>query len=312
MSEILRRTCGDLPAPSVEEVAEGVFAYVQLDGSWGLNNAGILCGSRGALLIDTSFTAPRARRLAEAVAQLTPQAVRTVINTHHHGDHTYGNFVFPEATVIAHERCREAVLATGLATTKMFPGVDWGEIEIVAPFVTFSDRLSVYVDDLKVELVEMGPAAHTTNDIVAWIESSGVLFAGDLVLHGATPFVLMGSVSGALDALDRLRAFGSTVIVPGHGAVCGPEVIDDQVSYLQLVQDTAAAASKQRLSPLEAARHCDLGGFAAWTDPERLVGNLHRAFSELSGDPPGAPLPYPAIFQEMIAFNGGEPLRCCA
>ena len=312
MSEILPRDCGELPAPTVEEVGDGVFAYVQLDGSWGLNNAGILCGSRGVVLVDTSFTAPRARRLAAAVAELTPQAVRTVINTHHHGDHTYGNFVFPEATVIAHERCREAVLATGLATTKMFPGVDWGEIEVVAPFVTFSDRLSVYVDDLKVELVEMGPAAHTTNDIVAWIESSGVLFSGDVVLHGATPFVLMGSVSGALHALERLRALGPRLIVPGHGAVCGPDVIDDQVSYLRLVQETATKAAAAGLSPLEAARQCELGRFAAWTDPERLVGNLHRALSELNGDDPGAPLPYPAIFQEMITFNGGEPLRCCA
>lgn len=68
MSDLLRRDCGELPAPTVEEVAEGVFAYVQLDGSWGLNNAGILRGSRGALLIDTSFTASRARRLADTVA----------------------------------------------------------------------------------------------------------------------------------------------------------------------------------------------------------------------------------------------------
>jgi cyclase len=312
MSDLLRRNCSELPPPSVEEVADGVFAYVQMDGSWGLNNAGILRGSRGAVLIDTSFTARRARRLADTVAQLTPLPVRTVINTHHHGDHTYGNFVFPEATVIAHERCREAVLSTGLATTNMFPEVEWGAIEIVAPFVTFSDRLSVFVDDLKVELVEMGPAAHTTNDIVAWIETERVLFSGDLVLHGATPFVLMGSVSGALHVLDRLRSFDSRLIVPGHGAVCGPETIDDQASYLRLVQETAAAAAAQGLSALEAARDCDLGRFAAWTDTERLVGNLHRALSELNGDAPGTPLPYPAIFNEMIAFNGGQPLRCCA
>lgn len=312
MSEIVRRKCGDLPAPTVEEVADGVFAYVQLDGSWGLNNAGILPGALGATLIDTSFTAPRARRLAEAVAGLSAPPVRTLINTHHHGDHTYGNFVFPEATVIGHERCRDAVLATGLGTTNMFPGVDWGDIEIVAPFVTFSDRMTVHVDDMKVELVAMGPAAHTNNDIVAWIESREVLFSGDLIVHGGTPFVLMGSVAGALDALERLRAFGAGRIVPGHGAVCGPDVIDEQVSYLRLVQDTAAVAADQGWSPLEAARRCNLGQFAAWTDTERLVGNLHRAFSELKGDAPGAPLPYPAIFQEMIAFNGGEPLRCCA
>lgn len=312
MSEIVRRKCGDLPAPTVEEVADGVFAYVQLDGSWGLNNAGILPGRLGATLIDTSFTAPRARRLAGAVAELSAPPVRTLINTHHHGDHTYGNFVFPEATVIGHERCREAVLATGLGTTNMFPGVDWGDIEIVAPFVTFSDRLTVHVDDMKVELVAMGPAAHTNNDIVAWIESREVLFSGDLIVHGGTPFVLMGSVSGALGALERLRSFGARAIVPGHGAVCGPDVIDEQVSYLRLVQDTAAEAADQGWSPLEAARRCDLGRFAAWTDPERLVGNLHRALSELKGVAPGAPLPYPAIFEEMIAFNGGEPLRCCA
>lgn len=119
-------------------------------------------------------------------------------------------------------------------------------------------------------------------------------------------------MSAARHALDRLRAFGSGLIVPGHGAVCGAEVIDDQVSYLQLVKETAAKAAAEGLSPLEAARQCDLGRFAAWTAPKRLVGNLHRALSELNGDAPGAPLPYPAIFQEMIAFNNGEPLRCCA
>lgn len=302
----------DLPEPTLEVVDDGVLAYVQLDGSWGLNNAGILPGSRGVTLIDTSFTEARARRLREAVARVAPEPVRTLINTHHHGDHTYGNFVFPDATIIAHERCREAVLATGLGTTKLFPGVDWGDIEIVAPSVTFSDHLVVHVDDLRVELMAMGPAAHTTNDIVAWIPDRGVLFTGDLVVNGGTPFVMMGSVSGTLAALDRLRALNPRIVVPGHGAVCGPEVFDEQTSYLRFLQRTATAASADGLSPLEGSLRCDLGQFAEWTNAERVVGNLHRAFSELAGDDPGIALPYATIFEEMIAFNGGNPLRCCA
>ena len=88
--------------------------------------------------------------------------------------------------------------------------------------MTFSDRLVIHVDDLPVELLAMDSAAHTTNDIVAWTPDRGVLFSGDLVLHGSTPFVMMGSVSGALDALEGLRALGPSGIIPGHGTVCGP------------------------------------------------------------------------------------------
>ena len=141
----------------------------------------------------------------------------------------------------------------------------------------------------------------------------------DSNLVGLTAWLLDEGMFGA-DFLTRVHPKGLSF----YSSVSQPEADDlgvdptrrslsaHQVSYLQLVQETAVAARAEGLSPLEAARRCDLGRFAAWTDPERLVGNLHRAFSELNGDAPGSPLPYPAIFQEMIAFNGGEPLRCCA
>jgi cyclase len=65
--------------------------------------------------------------------------------------------------------------------------------------------------------------------------------------------------------------------------------------------------------PLEAARAADLGEFASLTDPERLVGNLHRAYLELDGLPRGIPLPDPAaVLADMVAFNGGRPLSCHA
>jgi cyclase len=203
------------------------------------------------------------------------------------------------------------VLASGHGTTALFPGVDWGHLELAPPFVTFEERLNVYVDDLRVEAMFMGPA-HTTNDIVLWLPERRLLFAGDLVFVGGTPFVMMGSVAGSLAALQRLKALGAETIVPGHGPVSGPEVLDDQEDYLRFVQETAKAAFDAGVAPLDAAKDADLGRFGEWLDSERLAGNLHRAYSELRGEPLGAELDLGPVAADMIALNGGRPLRCLA
>ncbi len=301
-----------IPEPAIQEVSERVFAYVQLDGSWGLNNAGFIVGDDSALVVDTCFTERRTRAYIEAIKRVTSLPLRTLLNTHHHGDHTHGNYLFPEATIVGHELCRAAILETGLTTVRnpLFQEVDWGELRPRPPSVTFENRLILHVGDLRVEATFVGPA-HTTNDIVVWIPERGVLFSGDLVFHGGTPFVAMGSVAGSLRALDVLRELGAETIVPGHGPVCGPEVIDDQVAYLHFVQHLGQESFDAGVSPLEAARGADLGAFADWHDRERIVGNLHRAYSEIRGEPLGTQLDFAAIAAQMIEYNGG-PVRCLA
>jgi cyclase len=294
-------------------VADGVFAYVQPDGSWWINNTGFVVGSSAVVSIDTCSTERRTRGYLAAISEVTSAPVRTLVNTHHHGDHTNGNCLLPGATVVGHERCREGVLASPIgAVGALFDPVEWGDLSLNPPFVTFRDRVDVYVDDLRVELHSIGMPAHTNGDIVAWVPERSVLFAGDVVFNGGTPFVVMGSVAGSLDAVERVRSFGAATIVPGHGGVCGPEVLDGIASYLRFVQDVAHAGRDAALTPLEAARSADLGEFAALLDSERLVGNLHRAYAELDGAEPGAPIDLLAAFTDMIAFNGGKPLRCLA
>src|SRR3990172_1081214 len=101
----------EIPPPKLEEVSPGIFAYVQLDGSWGLNNTGFLLGSDGVTVIDTCFTEARTRAFHDAIRTVTDLPLRTIVNTHHHGDHTHGNFLFfPAATVIGHELCRKEVM----------------------------------------------------------------------------------------------------------------------------------------------------------------------------------------------------------
>lgn len=298
--------------PRVEEVSDGVFAYLQLQGGWGLNNAGFLVGSDAVTLIDTAFTVRRAQAFLEQVRGVAPLPHRTLLNTHHHGDHTYGNFLVPGATIIGHRLTRAEMIATGLSTTKLFaPGTDWGDIRIAPPFVCFDDRLDIYVDDLEVQAHFVGPA-HTTNDVVYYLPQRRLLFAGDLVFHGGTPFVLMGSVAGSLAAYERLRAFDVDVVVPGHGAPCGPEVFDRMADYVRWVADVSERAHAADIDPLTAAQDADLGEFAGWRDSERLVGNLHRGLAEVRGAAPGEALPLPPIIADMMRYNGGAPLRCLA
>ncbi len=103
------------------------------------------------------------------------------------------------------------------------------------------------MDDLLVELHHFGTAAHTTNDVVAWIPEHRILFTGDLVFNGGTPFVLMGSVAGAMMVLDRLVEFGAEVLVPGHGPPCGIDMIDTVGGeYPRFVQETARRALAAR------------------------------------------------------------------
>ncbi|MCK9485788.1 MAG: MBL fold metallo-hydrolase [Dehalococcoidia bacterium] len=305
-----------IPPPYLEEVSPGIFVYVQPDGSWFLNNAGFLVGSESVVAVDTVGTEKRAHAFREALERTTPHPVQALINTHAHGDHTHGNFAFwPQTAVIGHERARREILHSNApeGVSERFPTADFGQFRHVPPMVTFTDRMSVHVDTLEVQLTHLGPA-HTTNDVVAWIPERRVLFAGDLAFNGGTPFAMAGSVLGWLDILPALRAFEADVVVPGHGPVCGMEVFDTVETYLRWVADLARGGHADGVPPLEVAQSVDLGQFADLTDPERLVGNLHRAYADLEADMGGAPrggaLADPVgAFDDMIVLNGGKPLN---
>lgn len=302
-----------LAAPTTVEVAPRTYAFVQPDGTWFINNAGFVVGDDHVVLIDTCATERRTRALLDAVAAVTDAPVRVVVNTHHHGDHTHGNYLCTDAVVVGHERCREEIERTGImALDSVWGEVPWGSLEARSPDLTFTDGVDLAVGDLTVELRAFGAAAHTTNDVVAWVPERRVIYTGDLVFHGGTPFVVMGSITGSLAALDWLRSFGPEVIVPGHGPVCGVEVLDGIEAYFRFVTDLAAEGRAAGVAPLELAREADLGAFAGLTDAERLVANLHRAYAEADGTAPGDPIDYLTAFSDMLTLNGGGPLRCLA
>jgi len=311
---------GDMPDPvaaavdvgHLTEVAEDVYAYLQPNGGWCLNNAGIIVVPDGLLVIDTAATETRAKRLRAAAGELHAGPVRAVINTHHHGDHTFGNHIVSDGgVIIAHDLARAEMARTGLALTTLWPDVDWGDVRVSLPTVTFSSEMTLHAGPRRVQLIHVGPA-HTTNDIVVWVPGDRLLFAGDVVMSGCTPFNLMGSVRGALGALTRLRSLSPATVVCGHGDVRGPEVLDAVAAYLRLIEDLAVGGRAAGQSPLETARQADLSEFGHLVDPERIVGNLHRAYAELAGGELGEPLDVVSVFSEMTAYNGGRLPVCLA
>ncbi|MFE3095010.1 MBL fold metallo-hydrolase [Streptomyces sp. NPDC059248] len=300
------------PPPRLDELAPGVYAYVQPDGGWCLNNAGVLIGDDAVAVVDTAATERRARALRAAVAARTPRPVGTVVLTHHHGDHHFGtSVVAPGATVVAHENTRYEMARRGLALRDVWPGTEWGDIRLALPTLTFRDRAVLRIGALTVELLHIG-TAHTTGDVVAWLPDRRILFAGDVLMPGCTPFALMGSLDGTLRAVERLRALEPETVVGGHGPVAGPEVLDATRDYLLLVRAAARRGLAAGLTPLETALRTDLGDHAGLRDPERLVANLHRAYAEESGAPPGTEIRSAPVFAEMARYNGGRPIACHA
>ncbi len=301
--------------PELHEVSPGVYGYIQPDGTWWINNTGFLTGPQGVISIDSCSTQRRTQAYLDAIGTVTRAPVRAVINTHHHGDHTFGNCLFPGAAIIAHELARAEAIAFGPPRELPFwDGPDWGDLTLDPPFITFADQITLHAGDLRAQVRHVGTAAHTTNDSIIWIPDRSVLFCGDLIFNGGTPFLLMGSVSGAIEVLEQvIGPLSATTIVPGHGPVFeGTGPVEETLDYLRFVQQAAASGRAAGLTPLQAAMQTDLGRFSRWPDSERIAGNLHRAYAELAGAPPGAPIDIVAALSDMVAYNGGAPLTCRA
>jgi cyclase len=308
--------------PYVDRLADGVYAYVQPDGGWMVNNCGVITDASGdAVVVDTTSTERRNRAFLAEVAGVSARDPRLAVNTHAHPDHTYGNGFLPaETLVIGHEKCRDEVLAAGLDATRVITAPDYGDLTLRPPELTFPDQLTLHLSDVAIELHHVGEPAHTTNDVLVWLPEQKVLFSGDLAFNGGQPFVLEGSIAGFRLAIAQMKAFAPEVLAPGHGPVCRGEEVDglltDMDGYLEYVEGVAAESHAAGLTALEAAqKHAD-NPYAGWAETERFVGNLHRAYAELDSAGSGGGdgwtrLTVPSVWPDMVAFHGG-PIACHA
>lgn len=297
----------------LEEMAPGVYAFVQPDGGWMVNNCGVVTdGSGDAVIVDTTSTEKRNRAFLAEVAGVSARDPKIAVNTHGHPDHTYGNGFLPETTtIIGHHLCRAGMLRAGLAATHELPA-DYGDLVVRPPDVTIDSDITIHLEEFPVELKIMGPA-HSTNDVGVWLPEQRVMFAGDLAFSGGHPIFMEGSMLGFRDATRRMRELAPEVLLPGHGPVCrGADVgrvLDDLEAYVEWTAALATASYAAGLTPLEAAqkalRDPDNRRYADLPESERVVCNLHRAYVELTDYEPTVPLNIPSLWPEMVALHGG-------
>jgi glyoxylase-like metal-dependent hydrolase (beta-lactamase superfamily II) len=188
-------------------------------------NIGLVLCDGAAVVIDSRAHHGQADDLRAEIEQKTRLPVTTLINTHFHWDHTFGNARFPEATIVGHVRCRSALLERGAEMKRDLLEADWmpaqakpdiADVDIVPPEVTFQQSLELSIGGRVLELHYLG-RAHTDSDIVIGVE--GVCFAGDLVEESAPPAFGDSFPLEWAATLDALVPLIRGPVVPGHGDV---------------------------------------------------------------------------------------------
>ncbi len=309
-------------AKGLHEVGDGLYAYLQPDGSWGWSNAGLIVDGESTLLVDTLYDLALTEQMLQAMRRAVPAAARidTLVNTHANGDHCYGNQLVDGARILASERTAAempelppAAMAAlveqapamgelGAFFLQCFGAFDFDGIELALPDETFSGELRLRVGGLELQLLEVGPA-HTRGDTLVHVPAQRVLFSGDILFSGAHPIAWAGPVSNWIAACDRILAMDVETIVPGHGPLAGPDAVRELKAYFEYLYEQARACHAQGMTPLQAARAIALDRWADWGERERLVVNVANIYAELDGDP--EPLNPLAAFQQMAELAHG-------
>jgi glyoxylase-like metal-dependent hydrolase (beta-lactamase superfamily II) len=242
---------------------------------------GLIVGDGDMLLVDTRASERQAREL-QAEVRFIGQGRLHVVNTHHHYDHVFGNFMFLPSDIWGHESCalhmREdsQIAQTTLAAAMPEIAQEYNEIRVTPPNKTFRDRAQLEIGGRRVELHHFG-RGHTDNDVAVVVPDVNVIFAGDLVEEGGPPAFedsypmdWPGTLAGLLEAAHGL-------VVPGHGEVVTRSFVGDQLS------DLAALAQLARQARFDGGFVSDAISLAPFPPDAARLG-LMRAFAQLAGE----------------------------
>jgi glyoxylase-like metal-dependent hydrolase (beta-lactamase superfamily II) len=243
-------------------------------------NITVALADDGVIMVDGQF-APLADRIRAAIAALSPQPIRYLVNTHYHGDHTGGNAPFAKSgvTITAHENVRKRL---AMETTHNITGAKRPpQPEAALPTVTHAEGMALALKGRTAQLAHP-PRAHTDGDTFVYFADANVLSTGDTVTIGRYPnidFLNGGTMDGMIAASDGYLALANdaTRIVPGHGplatkaqlAAFHAMLVTSRERMLRLIAEGKSEADVQALKPF-----ADLD--ATWAVNEQASRNWVR------------------------------------
>jgi glyoxylase-like metal-dependent hydrolase (beta-lactamase superfamily II) len=222
----------------------------------------------------------------DEIRRVTDRPVRLLINTHHHVDHTMGNALFPEATILSHANSRSEQQRVGKGVLEWLrPNIpdlvaETDPLPVRLPDLTYQGEMSLSFEDRAIQLLHLGPA-HTIGDTLVALPDDRLLFAGDIAFFYVTPLGLEGHIGNWTSVCDAVDAMPIERIVPGHGPVAGKPELRETREYLSLTHTQARAAFDAGHDVRAAVASIDLGAYASWPESaERLPLNVQRLYQE--------------------------------
>jgi glyoxylase-like metal-dependent hydrolase (beta-lactamase superfamily II) len=284
-----------------------------------MGNAGIVDLGGVALVFDTMLTQAAARDLCAAAEQLTGQRVRYVVNSHHHADHTIGNQVFDDATIIGTPRIATLITqetdpllaqmrergmeldaeARAEAAAVSDPAIQRDMIEQDDDFLTllqeahttrsrlpdlrFESRLTLHGATRHAELITWG-GGHTPSDVVLYLPHARIFYSGDLIFHqmNASVMVNISDPMEWLRILGEMEKLSIDTLVPGHGLVTNNGAIAAQRAYLETLLALARDALASGKSEDEAAQTPIPSAYRDWAFPSGFSYTMRAIYKILS------------------------------
>ena len=207
------------------------------------------------LVVDANFPSG-ARAILPKIRALSTKPIRFAFDTHHHGDHAYGNQVWVDegAVPLAHTGVVEEMKKYETGHYGGKPGrweqeakerEDLRGSRLKPPSLLFPDRLIFDDGRRRVELLHLG-TAHTHGDALAWLPRERILFTGDVCVNGPFNFVGDGDTLEWISVLEKARALQPLVVAPGHGPSGDATLLEDQAAFFRELRSAVKAASEGR------------------------------------------------------------------
>ena len=249
-----------------ERVSENVYwfqseTYAQV-------SAGVIVGPQWAVVIDTLMP-QETLQIRDFIENKLELPVRYVINTHYHADHSWGNCLFPKATVIAHDLCRKMLVEKTPSALEIASEENplYKRLSIKPPQITF--RKGTFSLRIGKKHLKLFPApGHSPDGIAVLIEEDRILFSGDAFMP--LPFIVEGDLDQYIETAQYFTTLGLENIIQGHGDIILRGEIDKNITYLKAIQK-AVKTARRRKNPVEVL---DSIGVEACGKSRILLGGL--------------------------------------
>lgn len=279
--------------PEVVKLADGVYVFI---GKEGAANSGFVVTNEGVVVIDTQGPKDLTLLLKKKIRETTDKPIIYAINTHYHGDHTYGNQYFKPALeglyqgevgeIISHENTKKNLIEKDKQQREQFKKF-FGEntlegFELTLPTKTFKDTLSLRVGGKTMELAYLG-RGHTDGDIIVYLPIERIMFGGDLLYKERLPWLGDAYISDWIETLKKLKNFDAGVYVPGHGNIGNIDMLFSLQQYLVDLQAEVKKYIKKGKTIDEMKKEIALPKYKNWLRyKEWLPLNAEKAYRELS------------------------------